>query len=192
MPKKNNKVKFGLCNVHIAPITEVTGEKITYGTPFAIPGAVNLTLDPEGENADFNADNIRYFSSSANNGYSGSLEMALITDKFRTEVLGETTDEKGAMFEGSDDIVKDFALGFQIDGDQSNRKYWFYNVSAQRPSTTGSTTEGTKEPSTDTLNITASPRATDKKVRVYLEPNDENTTEYDEFFNSVYEGTMSA
>ena len=48
-----NKVKFGLCNVHIAPITAVSGASITYDTPFAIKGAVNLTLDPEGESADF-------------------------------------------------------------------------------------------------------------------------------------------
>ena len=57
-----NKVKFGLSNVHIAPITAVSGASITYGEPFAIKGAVNLTLDPEGESADFYGDNTKYFS----------------------------------------------------------------------------------------------------------------------------------
>lgn len=54
-----NKVKFGLSNVHIAKITEVDGD-ITYGEPFAMPGAVSLTADPEGETAKFHADNVVY------------------------------------------------------------------------------------------------------------------------------------
>ena len=57
-----NKVKFGLSNVHIAPITAISNSEVTYGTPFALPGAVNLTLDPEGESADFYGDNTKYFS----------------------------------------------------------------------------------------------------------------------------------
>lgn len=184
-----NKVKFGLCNVHIAPITASSNNGITYDTPFKLPGAVNLTLDPEGESADFYGDNTKYFSEYANQGYSGSLEIALINDDFRTKILGESTDANGAMFESTDDTIKDFALGFQIDGDKTNRKYWFYNVSAQRPSTTGATIETSKEPATDTLNITASARITDNKVKVFLEETEENKTVYASFFDEVYEKT---
>ena len=39
------KVQFGLKNVHIAKITENNGA-VTYGTPFALPGAVSLSLSP--------------------------------------------------------------------------------------------------------------------------------------------------
>ena len=56
-----NKVKFGLSNVHIAPIT-YSGSTVTYGTIFDLKGAVNLSLDPAGESADFYADNTKYFS----------------------------------------------------------------------------------------------------------------------------------
>lgn len=39
MPKKNNKVKFNICNVHYALLNvDETGE-ITVGTPVAMPGA---------------------------------------------------------------------------------------------------------------------------------------------------------
>ncbi len=187
----NNKVKFGLSNVYIAPITTSSTEGVTYGTPFHIPGAVNLTLDPEGEAADFHADNIKYFTDTANQGYSGSLEMALITDEFRTKILGETTDTNGAMFENKNDTITDFALGFQIDGDKQNRKFWYYNVSATRPSTNSQTVENSKEPVTDTLNITATPRISDGQVRTYLEESNENKTAYDSFFESVYEKAQS-
>lgn len=187
-----NKVKFGLCNVHIAPITASSNNGITYGEPFALPGAVNLTLDPEGESADFFGDNTKYFSEYANQGYSGSLEIALINDAFRTQILGETTDSNGAMIESTDDTIKDFALGFQINGDKTNRKYWFYNVSAQRPSTASQTIETSKEPNTDTLNITASARISDNKVKVFLEKTTDNAEVYDSFFEEVYEQVISA
>lgn len=186
-----NKVKFGLSNVHIAKITYGTDQQgnpsITYGTPFALLGAVNLTLDAEGESADFFADNTKYFSASANNGYSGSLEVAMINDAFRNDILGETTDTKGAMVENKDDTISDFALGFQIEGDSKGRRFWFYNVSANRPSTSSQTIESSKEPVTDTLDITASARITDGAIKVFMEESSTNTADYQGFFASVYE-----
>ena len=191
-----NKVKFGLSNVHIAKITQTTNSSgnpvITYGTPFAIPGAVSLTLDPEGDSADFFADNTKYFSDSANNGYSGSLEMALIPNDFRTNILGETLDSNGALIENKDDKLSDFALGFQIEGDETGRKYWYYQVTPSRISNSSQTTETSKTPVTDTINITASTRITDGQVRAFMEDNGTNTTEYNGFFTTVYETTVSA
>lgn len=187
-----NKVKFGLSEVHIAPITYGDNNSISYGTVFAVPGAVNLTLDPEGESADFYADNTKYFNAFTNQGYSGTLEIAMINDDFREQILGEYTDVNGAKVENKDDTYKDFALGFQIDGDASNRRYWYYSVSASRPSTSSQTIESTKEPVTDTLNITASARISDGAVRVFLEKTSENTTAYNGFFTNVYEKVTSA
>ena len=60
-----NKVKFGLSEVHIAPITAVGDSSYTYGTIFSIPGAVSLTLDRAGDETEFYADNIKYFTQSA-------------------------------------------------------------------------------------------------------------------------------
>lgn len=182
-----NKVKFGLSNVHVSKITYANDGTITYGTPFAIKGAVNLTLDPEGDAADFFADNTKYFTASANQGYSGSLELALINDTFRTDILGETTDTNGALVENKDDTISDFALGFQIDGDSANRRFWLYSVSAARPSTSSQTIENSKEPVTDTLNITATARLTDGAVKVFMEKSQSNATAYEGFFTAVYE-----
>lgn len=182
-----NKVKFGLSNVHVSKITYANDGTISYGTPFAIKGAVNLTLDPEGDAADFFADNTKYFTASANQGYSGSLELALINDTFRTDILGETTDTNGALVENKDDTISDFALGFQIDGDSANRRFWLYSVSAARPSTSSQTIENSKEPVTDTLNITATARLTDGAVKVFMEKSQSNATAYEGFFTAVYE-----
>ena len=86
----NNKVKFNLWNVHYAPLIENTIDKVKYGTPIPIPGAVSLSLDPTGENTPFYADGIEYYTISNNMGYSGDLEIALIPESFRVDILKES------------------------------------------------------------------------------------------------------
>ena len=66
-----NKVKYNLKNVHAAKLTETVSNGVTafsYGTPKAIPGAVSISLDAEGESSPFYADGIVYFRSVTNNG----------------------------------------------------------------------------------------------------------------------------
>lgn len=182
-----NKVKFGLSNVHVAKMLIGEDGTITYDKPFAIPGAVNLSLDAEGEETPFYADNVKYYNSYANNGYSGDLEIADIPEKFRTDILGETKDKNGALIEKTDAEIAPFALMYQIEGDQKGRRCVYYNTTVSRPSTEASTTEDAKEPKTDTLSITTSARNTDKKVRAILEENETNKVIYDKFYDSVYE-----
>lgn len=43
-----NKVTYGLENVHVAPIQSISeAGVITYGQVFRFPGAMELTLDPK-------------------------------------------------------------------------------------------------------------------------------------------------
>ena len=53
MSAKKNKVKFNICNVHYALITVDEDGDVTFGTPVAMPGAVSLALEPNGEPANF-------------------------------------------------------------------------------------------------------------------------------------------
>ena len=183
----NNKVKFGLSNCVMA----VLNNDGTYESPIAVPGAVNLSLEPQGDTNDFYADNYIYYSSTANQGYEGDLEIAMIPDAIRTAIMGETVDSNGAYIETSGDTFKNFAFGFQIEGDVKARKYWYYNCSLTRPNTTGATIEASKEPQTDTLTIKAMPRGTDKLVRIFIEKTEENAATYNSFFTSVYETPTS-
>lgn len=187
-----NKVQFGLCDVHISKITVQNDGTFVYGTPFAIPGAVNLTFDPSGDQADFAADNnARYFTDFANNGYTGTLEMAKYTEEFRKEILGQTLDSNGALLESGDDTISPFALGFRVDGDDKNTKFWYYNCMASRPSQNASTTDTSRTPQTETMNITASQRPSDSRVRISMTESAGNTAAYSSFFTNVYEFTSS-
>lgn len=182
---EKNKVKFGLSNVHIAKMIKGEDGAITYGKPFKILGAVNLSLDAEGDSEPFYADNIKFFESFANNGYSGDLEIAKIPDEFLKEILGQKIDEIGGVLENVNDIITPFAFMYQIEGDVTGTRFCYYNAIVSRPSTEAATVEDTKTPNTDTLSITTSAREDNGNVRYKLALSDSNKAEYDKFFDSV-------
>lgn len=154
-----NKVKYNLKNVHAAKLKKDTSGSFSYETPKAIPGAVSISLDAEGESSPFYADGIVYFRSTANNGYSGDLEIALIPEWFRTEILKEQLDKNGVLVEKADATeTEKFALLFEFDGDVNAIRHVLYNCSASRPSIESETKEDTIEPGTETLALTADPR----------------------------------
>lgn len=183
---QKNKVKFGLSNVHIAKITETDGA-ITYGTPFAMPGAKSLTADPEGETTKFYADNIVYYIANSNQGYTGDLEIVMLIKQFFTEILGQQEDTNGALFESADDVTARFALMGEIEGDVKKRRFVYFDCTATRPSAEMNTIEESKEPQTDKVSITMAPRSTDKAIKAVIEPSEENQEVYDTFFTKVYE-----
>ena len=182
-----NKIKFGLSNVHIAKMNIGEDGAITYGTPFKVPGAVNLSLDAEGESEPFYADNMKFWESFANNGYSGELEIAKLPEEFETEILGQTKDSNGAIIENINDTISPFAFMYQIEGDQTGTRFCYYNTTVSRPSTEAATTEDTKTPNTDTLSITTSARTDTGDVRSKLPYSKENKEIYNKFFDKVYE-----
>ena len=157
-----NKVKYNLKNVHAAVLTETVENGVTvysYGTPKAIPGAVSIALDAEGESSPFYADGIVYFRSVTNNGYSGDLEIALIPEWFRTEILQEELDSKGVLIEKSNNAESTkFALLFEFDGDVRSIRHVLYNCTSSRPSIESETKEDTIEPGKEKLTLTADPR----------------------------------
>ena len=101
MATKKNKVKFNICNVHYALITVSEEGEVTFGTPVAMPGAVSLSLEPNGEPSNFYADGYAYYTISNNMGYEGDLELAMVPESFRTDVLKESLDTNQVLVENA-------------------------------------------------------------------------------------------
>lgn len=186
MPEqRKNKIKFNLKKVHMALMNVSDAGVISYGTPVAVPGAVSLSMDAEGESSPFYADGIVYYRSNNNNGYSGSLEMALVDDWVRENILQEHADANGVLVEKSDvtEQVK-FAMLFEFDGDINAIRHVLYCCTASRPSIASQTKEQTIEPVTETLDITADPRD-DFLVKAKTGA-DTDSTVYNNWYSSVY------
>ena len=87
MSDKNNKVKDNLKNTHYALLMIGEDGAVSYAAPVPFPGSVSLSLDANGEPENFYADGIAYYVINNNMGYDGDLELALIPESFRTDVL---------------------------------------------------------------------------------------------------------
>ena len=183
-----NKVHFNLKNVHYAKLTVGADGTVTFGTPVAIPGAVSLALSPEGDTTKFYADGIAYYVSAANNGYSGDLELALVPDEFRKDILGEVEDTTSKVLtEYSNTETSPFALLFEFDGDAKAIRHVMYNCSAARPSVEGQTVTTSKDPTTEKLTITASMLA-DGRVTAKTGAETPAAT-YDNWYKTVWQPT---
>lgn len=152
-----DKVKFNIKNVHIAPMT-TQGEEPVWATPIKVPGAVSFSLEPQGDVTPFYADGIVYYQSSANNGYSGDLEMALFPVEILKAIYKVTEGETSKVLtENANTEPVPFALLFEEDGDTTGTKFVLYNCTATRPSRTYNTNTESKEPQTQTITVTAAP-----------------------------------
>jgi phi13 family phage major tail protein len=179
-----NKVKFNICNVHYALIESSNNGEITFGTPVPMYGAVSLSLDPNGEPESFYADGIEYYIISNNMGYDGDLEVALIPESFRTDVLKETADDNKVLVETANAETASFALLFEFDGDIRKIRHVMYNCSAARPKIESKTNEESREVQTETLSIQARPLASGY---VKAKTGDKTIKQvYDDWYKEVY------
>ena len=184
MAEKNNKVKYNLKNAHYALLTVAEDGTPTYGTPVSLPGSVSLSLDANGETENFYADGIAYYVINNNMGYEGDLELALIPESFRTDVLNEKLDSKGVLIENSEVELASFALLFEFDGDQKHIRHIMYNCSASRPGIEGKTNEDSKEVQTETLTIKSTPLSSGLVKAKTGNTTDETT--YNNWYKAVY------
>lgn len=190
MADKANKVKFNLKNAHYALLTLGEDGTATYGTPVPMPGSVSISLDANGEPENFYADGVAYYVINNNMGYDGDLELAMIPESFRTDVLREQLDSKGVLIENADAELAAFALLFEFDGDQKHIRHVLYNCSASRPGIEGKTNEDSKEVQTETLTVKATPLS--NGVVKAKTGNTTDATVYANWYKAVYMPTTDA
>ena len=186
------RVRFGLKNLYYAGATAstTTNGALVYDTPTAIPGAKSISLSPAGAAVDEPADDTVWFHKDLNNGYTGSIEFedTAAADSFLAEVLGQTTETSGVVFEAASDEQKEFALmgQFTLAGGESSetgKRFCFFRCIAARPDVNGQTKEvGGLTIATNTVNITCMPRVNDDMVKAVA---DSTSTAYSNWFSAV-------
>lgn len=108
-------------------------------------GAVSISMDPTGEPESFYADGVEYYVINNNQGYDGDLELAMIPETFRTDILKEEQDTNNVLVENSYSETGSVALLFEFDGVVRKIRHLLYNCSASRPSIESKTNEASKE-----------------------------------------------
>lgn len=185
-----NKVQFNLKNVHYAVLKIAEDGSISWGIPVAVPGAVTLTLDPQGSVEPFYADGVVYYQSVANNGYSGDLEVARIHDQMLQDIWKFEVDSNNVIIEDANQEPNAFALLYQIDGDANDDYYCLYNCTGTRPGIGGTTNTETKTPQTKSSTISAVPLS-NGRVMARTTSATEKTVR-DGWFKSVYQKAEEA
>lgn len=153
------KIEFGLSKLYYAIRTVSTNGAISYGTPKPVPGAVSLALAAQGDMLRFYADNIEFFRSENNLGYSGDLTVARFPDQMRQDIWGYTINTTNkVMTENTQNEAVVFALLFETKTDGGKGDFVVYDCTATRPSITHNTTNESINPDTETCTITSAPR----------------------------------
>lgn len=178
-----NKIRYGFKNVYYALLKEVEGA-ITYDTPKQWRGAKSLTLDPEGETNIFYADDIAYNTENINNGYTGSLEMAYLTDDVKQDIFNYVKTSRGTLAEDANKTPNPFALLCEFTGDKHGTRHVFFKVIPSRPNLEANTKEDSIDPDTTSLDLTIVPVADGDHAWVQ-EPYSASSAEYGALFTKA-------
>ena len=149
-------LSYGINKMYYAVRSTTEQGGYTYGNPVRLRGARQITINAEGTNEKFYADNFPYYVAPAvNGGYTGTLTLAKVPSSFRVDVLGEVVDDNGMQVEIADATSKSFALMYEVEGDADQKRYVFFNCTAQRIAAGANTKSDSTSPDTQDLEFTA-------------------------------------
>lgn len=188
------KVRFGLKN---AKYSLWDAAKSSYGDLKPIKGSVSLSLDAEGDSNDFYADDVVYATFTTNSGYSGTFEIAAADDDMLKDLLGYV-DDGGMLLEMTDAKQAEFALVFEVSGNEVEQRFCLYNCSLSRAGLNANTKQSSTDPDTQSFNFKAIGRDLEFKgetrnvVRASIENTATNAEKFKAFMTAVPMPTSAA
>ena len=154
-----NKVEYGLKNIHIAFLDKtVTPNQTTmpaWEEPIAVPGAFQFSLAPAGSANNFYGDDGIWFTASAGNNQTGTLQTWFPSPAIKARMLGDYIDDEGKYIQTAR-TGETFAILGELTGDETNTRFVFYSCTAARGEFTYDTTPDVPTPTPNSMPITAS------------------------------------
>ena len=188
---------IGLKNLVIAPLTEDTEEKLTYGELQLVAGAIEASISPENSDPDVQyADDIEFDVVYPDPELTFTTRMADIPLSIQEMVFGNKIDDNGVLIRSSTDKPPYFAVGFK--SEKTNHKFryvWLYKVRATPITENYQTKEGTTMTrQTGEVSWTAIKRTHDNQYQAVADEDENGFTaeKAAKFLESVYAPTFSS
>lgn len=177
-----NKVEFGISNLHVGTYSVGTTGTVTMGTPYHQAGAVSFSPEEQSENNKFYADNVVYWAGYTGGTFEGDLQVAKFDDAFKTQFLGYVQKASdGGLAVVKNAVKPNVYIAFQVEGDSESRRCIMYNCSLGGITREYSTIEDSKEPATETINVTVTG---DNKTGISMVSYGQATSGYSTLFTS--------
>lgn len=152
-----NKITFGLKNVHYSKATQSEDGSWTFDTPIALLGAQEFSSEIIGGSQSIYADDSVIATLVQNAGRNITLKLSELSDTFKIDILGYKKLTNGNLVEVTNAGVQTFALGFEFQGDSKARRVWFYLCSVTPVNEATKTKGESVEANSITLSIVARP-----------------------------------
>lgn len=177
----NNKVEFGISNLHVGTYTVADDGTVTMGTPYHQKGAVSFSPEQDSSSNPFYADDITYWNEYTEGEFSGDLVVAKFDDDFKKNFLGYKSLVDGGLAKVKGAVKPAAYVAFELKGDAEKRRVIFYNCSFGAITREYTTIEDTKTPNTETLPITISGDNASGVMQTTYRPDDAG---YDDLFSN--------
>lgn len=152
-----NKVTFGLKNVHYALASQSENGAWQFGESISLPFAQELSTEVIGGSQSIYADDVVIATLVQNSGRNITLKISELTDEFKENILGYKKLANGNLVEITNAEVKTFSLGFEFQGDVKARRVWFYLCSVTPINEATKSKGESVEANSITLSIVARP-----------------------------------
>lgn len=181
-----NKITFGLKNCYYSKATEGSDGTFTFATPVKLPGAQEFSTDIVGGATNVNADDQIIKTVNSFTGRTLTLKLTELPESFKKDVLGyQALSSNGNLIEVVNAPTVSFALGFEIQGDSTATRVWFYLCTVTPISESSKTKADSIEVNAISLNINVRPIKVNDSISIIKITAKSTDTNYSTFLSSA-------
>lgn len=161
-----NKVTYGLTNVHYSKVSIDSSGGYSFDVPVRLYGAQEFTSDIIGGSQQVYADDQVMATLTQNAGRTITLKLTELSDEFKVDILGYKKLDNGNLVEIANSDVVTFSLGLEFQGDAKARRVWFYLCTVTPINESTKSKTDSVEANAISLSITSRPIEVGNKYKI--------------------------